>query len=460
MKWDNNNFIRNKLGVLFTIMGVFILIVLFQNCGENNFQTKFQKKIELESESSNDHLGSPDDNLRDILGVDDSIRSVIATSTTGKVYYVSTSGSNSNAGTISKPFRNVAYAVSKMVAGDTTYVRGGLYNESGVRFGKSGTQTAPIKLLSYPGESPIINMIDPKNTQHMLLIQNSAGYLKPIGWITIEGFEIRNGYVGLKFQTLHDSVIRRNWIHHGAHQGINGSGTRIKIDRNRINSNGPFASCFAGYKNELGTGTICNQSHGIYVNGTNITVTNNLIYDNLAYGIVLNGAKAYDPKIHAGSQFILSANWIIANNTFAYNFHSSGIVVSGSSCNNALIDNNIFYENGVNVANSAVQGVVFSYTTCKGIKIRNNLSYASGSGAAKFIGGNATKGVHYTESGSIVSNPLFVNAPATLPSVPNFALTSKSFAINKGLTTTATNVDIRGIARPRGGAYDIGAYEY
>lgn len=40
-------------------------------------------------------------------------------------YYVATTGNNSNPGTSSKPWKTVAYAVDKMVAGDTTYVRGG-----------------------------------------------------------------------------------------------------------------------------------------------------------------------------------------------------------------------------------------------------------------------------------------------------------------------------------------------
>jgi hypothetical protein len=72
-------------------------------------------------------------------------------------YYVSTTGNNSNPGTEAKPWRTVAYAVKLMVAGDTTYVRGGLYNETSVHFSRSGTKTAPIKLLNYPGESPIID---------------------------------------------------------------------------------------------------------------------------------------------------------------------------------------------------------------------------------------------------------------------------------------------------------------
>src|SRR6187549_386423 len=71
-------------------------------------------------------------------------------------YYVATTGNNSNPGTSSQPWRTIAYAVPKMVAGDTTYVKGGTYSEGLIQFLKSGTQSAPIKLLNASGQFPII----------------------------------------------------------------------------------------------------------------------------------------------------------------------------------------------------------------------------------------------------------------------------------------------------------------
>jgi len=362
-------------------------------------------------------------------------------------YYVATSGSNSNPGTSTLPWRTVAYAASKMVAGDTTYVKGGTYNEGSIRFGRTGTQSAPIKLLNYPGAFPRIRCVD--STKHLPYIQNLNGSNKPIGWITIEGFEITNCFYGIKYYNLHDSVIRRNWIHHnpmGA--GIQGNGTRILIDRNRINSNAKSR-----------------QNHGIYANGTAYTVTNNLIYDNYNYGIQLNGSSplaVYSSTRDAGPEFALSNNWVIANNTFAYQTKQSGIVVWGSTCNNARIENNIFYENAVTGSSYIPNGINFVSTSCKGITIKNNLAFASGSGGKGFLGPGATAGVHYTQSGNIVNtlNPKFVNAPATLPSSPNFALASGSPAIDKGLSLSATKSSYPGTARPKLYGYDIGAYEY
>ena len=355
-------------------------------------------------------------------------------------YYVATTGNNSNSGTSTKPWRTVAYAASKMVAGDTTYVRGGTYREGLIRFTRSGTSSAPIKLLNEPGQSPVIDC----PSQRVLL--SASGTTSRIGWITIEGFEIRNGSEGIKFNNAHDVTIRRNWIHH-ARKGILGNGTRILIDRNRISHNGINPTL----------------DQGIYTNGTAITITNNLIHSNQSYGITFNGSPSsfYSPSKHAGPEFAVSANWIIANNTIAYSVNRGGIVVWGSTCNNARIENNIFYENGVTLSTAAPNGIDFISTTCKGILIRNNLAYASGSGAMAFLGSGAKQGVHYTQSGNIVNTtkPGFINAPASPIASPNFALSSTSGAINKGVTTTA-RVAYNAVSRPKGVAYDVGAYEH
>jgi hypothetical protein len=245
-----------------------------------------------------------------------------------------------------------------------------------------------------------------------------------------------------------------------------GNATRVLIDRNIINANGSATT----------------PNHGLYMNGTAFTITNNLIYDNYNYGIQLNGSSSstYDPAKHAGPEFAVSPNWIVANNTIAYQKKRAGIVIWGSTCNNTRVENNIFYENSVTLSTANTQGVNFVGTTCTGISIRNNHAYASGSGGTLFLGTGATEGVHYTQSGNIVNkdDPQFMNAPATLPASPNFALSAQSLAIDKGLPPSdetssktlrtasddalfkARRIDFAGTARPKGRAYDIGAYEY
>lgn len=365
-------------------------------------------------------------------------------------YFVATTGNNNNSGTSAQPWKTIAYATSRMVAGDTTYVRGGTYNEGAIRFGRSGTSSVPIKLLNVSGQYPIINFTD--KTKHQILIQNLNGSNKAMAWITIEGLEIRNGYVGIKVINGQNVTIRRNWIHHNQTQGILGNATTSTIDRNRINHNGNFSLCAS-------SPSTCNKHHGIYMHGTAITVTNNLLYDNLGNGVVLNGTISYNSSKHPGSNFALARNWVITNNTFAYQVHAAGIVVWGANCHSAKIENNIFYENRAKGDSHDVNGILFTAASSStGIVIRNNLAFASGSGGTKFLSG----GGGYTQSGNIVNavNPGFVNAPATLPSAPNFALASGSSAINKGLTTSGTKNSYTNVSRPQQSFYDIGAFEF
>ncbi len=375
-----------------------------------------------------------------------------------ETYYVATTGSNSNPGTESKPWQTVAHAVNTMIAGDTTYVRGGTYNEGLIPFRQSGTQAAPIKLLNYPGESPIIDFID-KTQFHRILIQHSAGANKAMGWITIQGFEIRDGWDGIKYYNLHNSEISRNWIHDNESQGIlGGGGHHVVFDRNIINHNGNFTEC-AG----LGAVQQCKLRHGIYASGDALTITNNLIYDNIGYGIQQNGSSsAYTSTKFPGPEFAGARNWIIAHNTIAYQWNGSAIVVWGKEAS-AMIYNNIFYENDVNDAKTGngvrfLLGASFSNPST----VQNNLFYASGAGSTLPFTGAVIEGVHYTQSGNSinVSNPGFVNAPATLPASPNFALTARSPAIDAALPLATVRIDFKGTPRPQGHAHDIGAYEY
>jgi hypothetical protein len=377
-----------------------------------------------------------------------------AVSASAATYYVATTGNDSNPGTEKKPWGTVAYAVTTMVAGDTTYVRGGIYEENEIRFSKSGTPTAPIKLLNYPEEAPVIHFNNPARL-HRILIQHRYGSHRPMGWITIAGFEIANAYDGIKMHSGHDLTIRRNWIHDSVNAGILGNGTRVVIDRNRITHNGRFAECQAGSYS-------CSLDHGIYMNGTAIAITNNLIYDNLCHGIQANGTIRYKPSKHPGPEYVESHNWSIANNTIAYQENCAGIVVWGSTLINLRIENNLFYENAVQKASSSVQGIHFVSMTSKRIVINNNHFYASGPGGILAFGRGAIEGVHYAQSDNIVnvSDPRFVNAPATLPPSPNFSLTTRSPAIDAGLTLTAIRTAFDGTPRPQGAAYDIGAYEY
>jgi hypothetical protein len=342
-------------------------------------------------------------------------------------YYVDPTGSNSNNGTSeATPFLTVAHAVTTMLTGDTTYVKNGTYNEGLILFRRSGTQASPIKLLNYPGHAPTIVFNDP-DAGHRIEMRNAGGFNLAIGWITVEGFEITNGHDGIKWYNLHDATIRRNWIHDNKFMGMVGGGTRILVDRNIVNHNGWFAGCAADPIPPY----VCNLHHGLYSHGMGFVVTNNLFYGNLSYGITHNGSSssAYDPTKFAGPEFSGAANWIVANNTFAYSNQRGAVVVWGGLADNSRYENNIFYENAVEY-DTAQNGIEFyGAGSSLGITVRNNLAYASGSGGTQFIGGSCAQPCSFvTQSGNVTTlNPGFVDGGSnSLPASPDWRLASSS----------------------------------
>ena len=82
-------------------------------------------------------------------------------------YYVSTTGKDTNPGTITQPWATWQKGFSSLVAGDILYIRGGTYSPletvfSGVDCGayayaRDGLPGNPITVLNYPGETPIMD---------------------------------------------------------------------------------------------------------------------------------------------------------------------------------------------------------------------------------------------------------------------------------------------------------------
>ncbi|MDR1368733.1 MAG: hypothetical protein LBJ72_01215, partial [Dysgonamonadaceae bacterium] len=73
-------------------------------------------------------------------------------------YYVSTTGDDTNLGTIDAPFATIQKGIDVAVAGDFIYVRGGTYKPTKrILINKSGTADARISLFGYPGETAIID---------------------------------------------------------------------------------------------------------------------------------------------------------------------------------------------------------------------------------------------------------------------------------------------------------------
>ena len=184
----------------------------------------------------------------------------------------------------------------------------------------------------------------------------------------------------------------------------------------------------------------CNGVQGLYSSNTGGTIANNVVYRVSSFGIHL---------WHAASGTTIANNTVFANGSAGM---GGGIVIGvgdspgGVLLNNVKVLNNIVYNN----PRGGIQQYCYSGSTCigSGNVVSNNLVYGSSTNVG-MLKGSAT--------GTISADPKFVSYNPT--GTGDYRLQSGSPAVNKGIASGAPTTDILGVARPKGGAFDLGAYE-
>ena len=332
-------------------------------------------------------------------------------------FYVATTGSDSNPGTQSAPWRTVQRAADTARAGSIVNVRGGIYEEL-VNINASGNASDGfITLRSYPGETAVVDAtrFTPTGRQAVLTIHNQS-------YVRIEGFEIRNFRTAIhRLSPLGISVmgsgshieLLKNNVHHieqtfdgrdAPGHGDNGFGiavygtdakmpiTDLIIDGNEVH--------------HLKTGS----SESLVVNGnvTNFRITHNVVHDNNNIGIDVIGFErtAPDPAVDQARDGVVSGNLVYnihsrGNPAYQNEENSDGIYVDGGT--RILIEQNVIHDDdfGIELA-SEHKDRATSYITA-----RNNLIYHCHT-AGVSIGGYAPERGH-TDHSTVVNNTLYDN---------------------------------------------------
>jgi hypothetical protein len=354
-------------------------------------------------------------------------------------YYIGTTGSDSNAGTQSAPFRHLSKGAAVARAGDTVIVLDGTYDNEGVvspgyvvTLYYSGTAGNPI---TFKAQNRGKVILDAMNTATGTSCNGAYSYfnLYNASFIVIQGFVIQRGCNEAihSNDSAHDITIRwneiRNIANHTATDQIGRDGIYINSSQYNFTFDG-------NVWHDIGRTdgiTPMHFDHGIYSHAQNTTVINNVFY---------NMNRGWSIQLADGA-----SNWLIANNTFAFQNASgeAGQIMFWGNNPNITVRNNIFY-------NPAGYATTRYAATMSGCSMDHNLVY----GASGMIS-DATGCTQSTNQ--IGANPQFVNAS----SAPfDFHAKAGAPGIDAGVNQSAVVYDFDGTSRPQGSSTDQGAYEY
>jgi hypothetical protein len=177
----------------------------------------------------------------------------------GNTYYVSPSGSDSNPGTISSPFKTIQKADSVATAGTTILLRGGTHAYSSpINLNKSGSSGKLIKLWAYPGETVVIDFSGESYSN------DSKGIVLKGSYWHFKGFQFKNSGDNGIYITTGNNILEQLVAYGHKDTGIQiyGSGAYNNqvincdsYDNYDPNTGGGKADGF-GCKTGIGTGNI------------------------------------------------------------------------------------------------------------------------------------------------------------------------------------------------------------
>jgi hypothetical protein len=331
---------------------------------------------------------------------------------------------------------------ASVMAGDHIIVADGKYSDTvnlnGVTLFLRNTGT-PNNWITWEAENKHGAVFDCGNSVSTMAID----YNSHVSYIEIKGFKIINCGWGISNNAQnHDlryldndiSNFSRNGIGLGSADGSSPAWStyNVLIERNVI------------HDILYGTGI---GGYAIYPSGHNITIINNIFYNNAGKWYIHIGRPC--DTVNDGS------NIKIISNTFHGAAVNTGDIVLWRrySCSGNEQFSNLFIEN--NIFSNPNTASIYIYANNLGNStnyVRNNLVYG---GDLIYLCSSCSSYTHTSSENIMGSDPKFKDS-----ALHDYSLLEGSPAINAGLSDHAPDVDFIGTHRPQGAGFDIGAHEY
>lgn len=436
----------------------------------------------------------------------------------GNIYFVSTTGSNSNNGSFAAPWQTLLYARDHISAGDTVYAMDGVGQTANDGQGwntsflvrEGGTSGAgPVAFVGYPGATVTLGNVSGTPAFGVRSHTSAPGYIvfanltltgmsglvtsgptapaTPSSNWRIVGNDItcpngdgesgclatqNSSYVYLYGNNVHDAgIVTASSHYHGVY---------ISTDTNHVwmgwNTVSDIRGCrgIQVHSSALGSGGPSDPTgHNLY----DLHFFNNKIYDTQCDGIILATVDPSQGTVEVYNNLIYNAGTGPSNpeNTGAWNCVNVDDMTSGGLPGSGTVEvyNNTMYNCGsfatppYSNANGAVMNGGNNASLY--IRLRNNLIYQLSApylviytsnslinGSYNlFYGQGAAPNQSYVTN-SISADPLFADRAGG-----NFHLSDEgSPAYNAGTTIGALTFDFEGNTRPQSTVFDVGSYEY
>ncbi len=423
-------------------------------------------------------------------------------------YFVDgTHGDDSNNGSLNSPWETIQHAADNIEAGDTVYIKEGVYYEyispwSGMNSGTAGNwitytnyQDDEVVLDGTGGSADwtgiikmddqeyirISNLIFRNSCSHGILFHDDSGDASNIiidnctfnncsdSAIDIKGYHAKLCDVLIENNTIIDTQNGWNDVGEPSDESITLSNVdgfivrdNVMYDNHKINIDAKSGSQNGLiYNNRINTTAnwVCQWGlQGIYVDAHDQTCENISIFNNIVWG---NGT-GFEFGTEQGGSFsdirVYNNIYNGSGNGFQINDHT-GVAGSHLKTNFAIINNVCGDDTNICVQvtdkdssfdNFTFRNNILSGST--GINIASDLDLSDHNVDHNLY--NLTLGSDYYGGSSINASPSFSN-----PSDSDYSLKSSSPAIDAGTSNNAPSIDFNGVTRPQGSAVDIGAFE-